>query len=257
MAITWPVSTDSFTNPAGTQTLASPDHAGQHSDINDLGEAVESVLGTTAGTSVLKNFAAGDFSVRINSSNVLQQALQGTINSSTLGTPTITLGSDAQGDVFYRSSGGTVTRLAPGTSGQFLKTQGAAANPVWASVIIPTVFTTGVVATGTCTSSTVADVGSVTVNVVSTGSGTLVAVLTGRTYKSSNVPENVYAELMVGGTVTQGFNTYHGAINEGIPYALNYSTAIAAGTTVVKLRASTPNGTARLDESVLTVTLYS
>ena len=36
-----------------------------------------------------------------------------------------------QGDVLYRDSSG-LARLAAGTSGQFLKTQGAGANPVWA-----------------------------------------------------------------------------------------------------------------------------
>lgn len=43
------------------------------------------------------------------------------------------LGSDAQGDIYYRNSSGVLARLAPGTSGHFLKTQGAAADPVWAA----------------------------------------------------------------------------------------------------------------------------
>ena len=42
------------------------------------------------------------------------------------------VGSDAQGDVIYHD-GTDYTRLAAGTSGDFLKTQGAGANPVWAS----------------------------------------------------------------------------------------------------------------------------
>jgi len=37
-----------------------------------------------------------------------------------------------QGDVLYYGSGGAPTRLGAGTSGQFLKTQGGSANPVWA-----------------------------------------------------------------------------------------------------------------------------
>ena len=44
----------------------------------------------------------------------------------------IALGSDAQGDVMYYN-GTDWVRLAAGTSGQFLKTNGAAANPAWAS----------------------------------------------------------------------------------------------------------------------------
>ena len=39
-----------------------------------------------------------------------------------------------QGDVLYGSAADTLSRLAPGTSGQFLQTTGAGANPVWASV---------------------------------------------------------------------------------------------------------------------------
>jgi hypothetical protein len=41
-------------------------------------------------------------------------------------------GSEAQGDVLYYN-GSAWARLAAGTSGYFLKTQGAAANPVWAA----------------------------------------------------------------------------------------------------------------------------
>ncbi|MBI2921502.1 MAG: hypothetical protein HYY18_10510 [Planctomycetes bacterium] len=43
------------------------------------------------------------------------------------------IGSAAQGDILYRGASGWA-RLAAGTSGQFLKTQGAAANPAWATV---------------------------------------------------------------------------------------------------------------------------
>jgi len=46
--------------------------------------------------------------------------------------PKFTLGSDAQGDVFFRNSSGNIARLAPGTSGYFLKTNGATADPSWA-----------------------------------------------------------------------------------------------------------------------------
>jgi hypothetical protein len=88
----YPNSIDSFTNPAGTSTLVSPDHALQHTNTNTAITAIETVLGTTAGTGVLKNFAAGNFPARINVSNVLQQAIQGTINTSVLGTPAITGG---------------------------------------------------------------------------------------------------------------------------------------------------------------------
>ena len=43
------------------------------------------------------------------------------------------VGSAAQGDILYRGAS-SWTRLGAGTNGQFLKTQGAGANPVWATV---------------------------------------------------------------------------------------------------------------------------
>lgn len=45
----------------------------------------------------------------------------------------IAMGSDAQGDILYYN-GTDYVRLGAGTSGQFLKTQGAGANPTWATV---------------------------------------------------------------------------------------------------------------------------
>ena len=44
----------------------------------------------------------------------------------------IALGSDAQGDVLYYN-GTNYARLAAGTDGEFLKTQGSSANPTWAT----------------------------------------------------------------------------------------------------------------------------
>lgn len=47
------------------------------------------------------------------------------------------VGGTAQGDILYRSNTGW-ERLAAGTNGQFLKTQGAGANPVWENVVAGT-----------------------------------------------------------------------------------------------------------------------
>ena len=49
--------------------------------------------------------------------------------------------STAQGDVFYHD-GTKLARLAAGTSGYFLKTQGAAANPAWAAESVNLTFNT-------------------------------------------------------------------------------------------------------------------
>jgi hypothetical protein len=55
----------------------------------------------------------------------------GAASPTTISTLLDTLFGSAQGDVLYRGSGGWAA-LAPGTSGDFLQTQGSAANPQWA-----------------------------------------------------------------------------------------------------------------------------
>jgi hypothetical protein len=68
MAITYPTTLDVFTNPTSTSLLTSPNHAQQHSDINDAVEALEAkvaigntVLGTyTAHTPTFANLTVGN-----------------------------------------------------------------------------------------------------------------------------------------------------------------------------------------------------
>ena len=60
-------------------------------------------------------------------------------NATTLGTVVETKGGTnqttyTQGDVLYASASNTLSKLGAGTSGQFLKTQGAGANPIWSTV---------------------------------------------------------------------------------------------------------------------------
>ncbi|MHB9161539.1 MAG: hypothetical protein ACYC6W_11755 [Nitrosotalea sp.] len=96
MSILYPGALDGttqFGQPSGTSLLTNPDHGVLHDNLSTLGTVLESVLGTTAGTSVLQNFAAGDFAVRINGGGTLSQAISlGTLNNGVLGTPSITGG---------------------------------------------------------------------------------------------------------------------------------------------------------------------
>jgi hypothetical protein len=45
MATNFPSSLDNFTNPTSGDTLASPDHAGQHADANDAIEVLQAKVG--------------------------------------------------------------------------------------------------------------------------------------------------------------------------------------------------------------------
>lgn len=53
----------------------------------------------------------------------------------------VDLSSAAQGDILYRNASGKWVNLPAGTSGKFLKTQGAGANPVWAIPLASGTFT--------------------------------------------------------------------------------------------------------------------
>lgn len=81
MAITYPGTLDTLTNPVGTNTLDSPDHATQHANANDILEALEAKVGVGAGTPVANQ-------VMVGSGNGTASWV-GTWNNAVLGTPTI------------------------------------------------------------------------------------------------------------------------------------------------------------------------
>lgn len=60
-------------------------------------------------------------------------SVTGTLPATLGGTGTATI---AQGEIFYGSAANVISKLAVGTSGQFLKTLGAAANPAWATPVL-------------------------------------------------------------------------------------------------------------------------
>lgn len=62
-----------------------------------------------------------------------------TSSSDVIGGVTLTLGSDATGDVYYRSSGGVLTRLGIGSTGQVLTISGGL--PLWGAAGNPATYT--------------------------------------------------------------------------------------------------------------------
>lgn len=110
------------------------------------------------------------------------------------------VGSDAQGDVLYHD-GTDYTRLGAGTSGDFLKTQGTSANPVWATVST----TSDIELLNTYTPSGVADVEITTASYFSSTYSSLM-------FKCINmhpVTDNVHLRFSLGTGVTP---TYDSAI---------------------------------------------
>ena len=60
MATSFPSGLDALTNPTSSDGLNSPDHAGQHANVNDAIEAIEAQIGTTA-SPVLARLASPTF----------------------------------------------------------------------------------------------------------------------------------------------------------------------------------------------------
>lgn len=100
-------------------------------DINSAAAIAYSKLAALASANVLIGSAGNVATVTPITGDV-------TLTNAGLTTVTdLTITNEAQGDILYRSAASWV-RLAAGTSGYYLKTQGAGANPVWSVVNVGT-----------------------------------------------------------------------------------------------------------------------
>lgn len=145
----YPATKTTFTDPSASDPRNSPSHAGLHTSINDTVEAIQDVVGTTAGTSIAKNFAAGDFAARINSSNVFQQTIAGgTLNNTIQGT-TRTTGGTISGAIVGTSTfqGGTAAGFA--LQGQVTSTGTIGGGVIGTATIVGGTLTTPVINGGT------------------------------------------------------------------------------------------------------------
>jgi hypothetical protein len=125
----------------GTLATQSGTFSGTSSGTN-TGDQTISLTGdvTGSGTGSFAATIANDAVTNAKLANMTASTIKARITAST-GDPedaTLTqvldlVGSAAQGDILYRGAS-TWTRLAAGTNGHYLKTQGTGANPAWAAV---------------------------------------------------------------------------------------------------------------------------
>jgi len=93
----------------GTTSLATDDHSARHNEIGAEIVSIETTLGTNSGTSVLKNFIAGDMAARVNNETFsVSKMLGGTIGTAIIGTSYIVGGT-------LSSSVGTLNNMVLGT----------------------------------------------------------------------------------------------------------------------------------------------
>lgn len=130
--VNYPTSLDNFPNPQSTDLLdnSSPtlDHWTQHANVNDAIEALEAKVGADS-SAVTTSFDYKLSEVTSTDKAVGKTATQ-TITNKTLGSGTkVTIGSDADGDMYYRESDGSLTRIPIGTSTYILTSDGS--TPSW------------------------------------------------------------------------------------------------------------------------------
>jgi len=101
---------------------------GSLSDLSDVTTSDD-----TSGNILIADGSGFD-SVAVSSDIVFAAGGAATIQDNSVDGTDIAVGSDAQGDILYYD-GTNWVRLGAGTTGKFLKTQGAAANPIWNSII--------------------------------------------------------------------------------------------------------------------------
>lgn len=122
MATNFPSSLDdSTTIPVeSANTKLSTNHVTAHQNIQDAIEAIEAKVG--ANSSAVTTSHDYKLSTITGSNKAVSN------NGGTLTSPIINLGSDAEGDTYYRNSSGALTRLARGTDNYILKMNGNVPN---------------------------------------------------------------------------------------------------------------------------------
>lgn len=129
MATNYPSSLDTSTTlPAeGASIPLSTNHVTAHQNLQDAVEAIEAKLGVDS--SAVTTSHDYKLSLVTSTDKSLPRDAAATTTNKILGTGTaITLGSDAEGDMYYRTSGNVLARLPRGTDNYIMKMNGNVPN---------------------------------------------------------------------------------------------------------------------------------
>lgn len=242
-------------NVSGTMSLdgtaGGADHALVTTNINTAAIALEKTLGTTAGTSVLSAFVAGQTALPIQSGTLGTTIAKGTINNSIFGTPTL------QSPIFTGAvTGGTFNNLIIGTpaitggtaNSITLGTPTLQGSVVNTANITANAITNGTGVSGTGLSQTITTVDSSTTPIAG---GTITLTTTGGpvfinasvSAAKNNITGYIIAYLTIDGT--QAMYNYsspgQAATFNGIP--ITYFLPLAAGAHTFILGGAVQSGT--------------
>lgn len=167
---------------------------------------VDSVVGTANRISVDSTDPANPI-VNIAGTYVGQTSITtlGTVTTGTLSTGaviagvTMTLGSDATGDIYYRSAGGVLTRLGIGSSTNVLTVAGGL--PSWAAPAASSLVVGSTAISSGTTTRILYDNAGVLGEYTLTGSGTVVAMQTAPTFATSITTPSVLATANDSGAI--------------------------------------------------------
>jgi hypothetical protein len=199
---------DTYAAGTITNTAINSSAAIAYSKLNLLNSVVNADINSSAAIAYSKlNLTGNIVNADISSSaaivgSKLDLTSPGAIGSTAANTgsfTTLKVGTTHQGDVLY-DNGTSFVRLTPGTNGQYLQTQGASANPQWASV--PAI--SGIL--GTWASATLGSSTQVTTDGFlvgyAIGDGAHTDTITIKT-DSSNPPTTIRSQVITG-TITAG-----------------------------------------------------
>lgn len=207
----------------------------------------------SAGTQVLTLTAADTFTLKTvgtAAGNILDKAagdsLYQPLNSNLTGLAALTF---SQGDIIYRDGSG-VQRLAAGTSGQFLKTQGSGANPVWASAAVTAVDGASVATAESTTSTSYTDLTTTGPSVtLTTGTRVKVTLCAASQKTSVGAGNSGFISVAVSGATTTAAADGNAALaaapaqNFGVCLSRTIILTVTAGSNTFKMQYRCDGGT--------------